>query len=163
MPSAATPLRFVGVVAQDNTEMLRGDAARVPLQAGQTIVANGTFTDGSGTKAGIFLVLRQLNAKKFLLGPLGTLDKDWSKWLRDHASVKAVLWGSTKDPIPEEEELLRRWCVVAERGEEPRPGDLEEFGTKIVEGVAKQWGFLNDLVVSDAPAPQAVTVPKVFR
>ena len=110
MPTAAAPLRFVGLVAQDDTVILSGEAARVPLQAGQTIVANGTFSDGSGTKPGIFLVLRQLSTKEYLLGPLGTLDKDWSKWLRDRASVRAVLWGSAKDPIPEDEELLRRWC-----------------------------------------------------
>ena len=159
MAAAASPLRFVGLVAQEDTEVLTGDAARVPLRAGQTIVANGTFTDGTATKTGIFLVLRQLNGKKYLLAPLGTLDKDWGKWLRDHSSVKAILWGSAKDPIPEDDELLRRWSVVAERGVLPRNVDIQDYGKKIVGGIAKQWAFLNDLVVADGPAPQAVTVP----
>ena len=80
------------------------------------IVANGTFTDGSATDVGIFLVLRQIGAKQYLLAPFGTCDGDWAKWLSEKSSLRATLWRSVKDPIPDDSELLRRWQIVSEKG-----------------------------------------------
>ena len=47
---------FACLVAQDGAERLTGAAAKHPLLAGQTIIANGTHEDGTETGAGIFLV-----------------------------------------------------------------------------------------------------------
>ena len=161
--SAATAARcFVGLVAQPDTLQLRGSAAQTPLTAGQMIVGNGTYTDGSATGPGIFLVLRQLDATEYLLAPFGTTDGDWSQWLGDKSSEKTVLWRNAKDPIPEEKELLRRWQVISEKGEVPKKSDYVEYGKKIAEGIEKKWSFLNDLVVSERPPPQAATVPPFF-
>ena len=159
MSAGAAARRFVGLVAQPDTEQLRGSAAQTPLAAGQMIVGYGTYSDGSAAGPGVFLVLRQLDAKEYLLAPFGTTDGDWSQWLGDKLSVRTVLWRNAKDPIPEEKELLRRWRVISERGEAPKKGDYVEFGKKIADEIAKRWSFVNDLVVSDRPPPQAATVP----
>ena len=158
--SAATATRsFVGLVEQPDTVQLRGAAAQTPMTAGQMVVGNGTFNDGSATGLGIFLVLRQVSAKTYLLAPFGTNDGDWSAWLSEKSTVKAVLWRSTKDPIPEDDELLRRWQVVSEKGEVPKKDDYVSYGKKIADGILKKWEFLNELVVSEKPPPEAATDP----
>ena len=157
--AAAAPRTFFSIVEQPDTVQLQGAAAQVPIAAGQMIIGHCTFTDGTATGPGIFLVLRQLSTKTYLLAPFGTTDGDWSKWLSDKSTVKAVLWRSPKDVITDEDELLRRWRVVSGKGEEPKKSDYESFGKKIADGVAKKWAFFNDLVVSDKPPPQAATVP----
>ena len=162
MSAAASARSFVGLVPQEDTEQLRGSAALTPLAAGQMIVGQGTYTDGSATGPGIFLVLRQLDAKEYMMAPLGTSDGDWSRWLGEKISIKVVLWRNLKDPIPEDKELLRRWKVMSERGEVPTKSDYLEYGKKIAEGISKRWSFLNDLVVSERPPPQAATVPHFF-
>ena len=160
---SAVARSYVGLVAQLDVEVLRGAATQRPLQAGQMIVGCGTWSDGSSTDLGIFMVLRQINAKSYMLAPFGTKDADWAKWLADKSHVKAVLWRHAKDPIPENEELLRRWRIVSEKGEEPQKNDYVVFGKKVAEGIAKKWEFLNELVVSEKPPPEAATAPPFFR
>ena len=150
---------YVGLIEQPDTVVLRGAAARTPLAAGQMIVGSGTFSDGTATELGIFLVLRQVSAKSYLLAPFGTKDADWSKWLDEKTAVTAVLLRAARDPIPEDDELLRRWRVVSEKGEVPLKKDYLAFGKKIADGIEKKWAFLNELVVSEKPPPQAATVP----
>ena len=159
MPAAIATRSFVGLVEQPDTVQLRGAAAQTPLTAGQMIVGNGTFPDGSATGKGIFLVLRQSSAKTYVLAPFGSEDGDWSAWLEDKTSVKAVLWRSTKDPVPENDELLRRWQIVSEKGVVPKKEDYVSYGKKIAEGILKKWNFLNELVVSEKPPPEAATDP----
>ena len=158
MASSAT-MSYVGLVEQPETMLLKGAAAQRPLTAGQTIVGVGTYTDGSPTGPGIFLVLRQSGPLEFVLAPLGTNDGDWSRWLSSRSSVKTLLWRDSKEAVPEEQELLRRWCVMGEKDVEPQKKDYLSFGKKIAEEIGEKWLFLNDLVVSDRPPPQAVTVP----
>ena len=123
------------------------------------IVGCGTWSDGLSTDLGIFLVLRQLSAKSYLLAPFGSKDADWAKWLADKSNVKAVLWRNAKDPVPEDDELLRHWRVVSGKGEVPQKSDYEAFGRKIADGIQKKWEFLNELVVSEKPPPKAATDP----
>ena len=159
MSAIAAPYNFVGVVAQPDTEQLKGAAARVPLSAGQMIVGNCTFEDGTATGLGVFLVLRQASAKTFVLAPFGSQDVVYSKWLSKQVYLKTVIWRSEKDPIPEDDELLRRWRVVSEIGEEPQRKDYEMFGKNIADNISKKWAVLNELVVSDKPPPEAATDP----
>ena len=158
---ASTAARvFVGFVVQEHTVQPRGAAGHAPLSAGQMIIAHGTFTDGSPTGPGVFMVLRQVSAYTFKLAPIGTDDGDWAKWLRDRSSVTAILWRDPKEAVPENEELLRRWSVVSQRDEVPQKKDYEDlFKKKVVDGIPKKWEFLNDLMVADTAPPQAVTVP----
>ena len=159
MPSAAGTPSFVGLVAQAETEVLKGAAAQKPMSAGQMIIGNGTYSDGTATGLGIFLVLRQASTKVYVLAPFGSDDGDWSKWLADKSHVKAVLWRNESDPIPKEDELLRRWRVVSEKGEAPQKSDYSAFGKTIADGILKKWEFLNELVVSEKPPPEAATDP----
>ena len=141
MPSAAGTPSFVGLVAQDETEVLKGAAAQKPMSAGQMIIGNGTYSDGTATGLGIFLVLRQASAKVYVLAPFGSDDGDWSKWLADKSHVKAVLWRNESDPIPKVDELLRRWRVVSQKGEAPQKSDYSAFGKTIADGILKKWEF----------------------
>ena len=159
MSAIAAPYNFVGVVAQPDTEQLKGAAARVPLSAGQMIVGNCTFEDGTATGLGVFLVLRQASTKTFVLAPFGSQDAEYSKWLSKQIYLKAVIWRSEKDPIPEDDELLRRWRVVSDIGEEPQRKDYEMFGKTIADNISKKWAVLNELVVSEKPPPEAATDP----
>ena len=143
MAATAATHTYVGLVEQPDTVLLRGAAAQTPMSAGQMIVGSGTFTDGSATDLGIFVVLRQVSAKTYLLAPFGTKDVDWAKWLDERTTVKAVLWRATKDPIPDDDELLRRWRIVSEKGEVPQKSDYVAFGKKIADGIEKKWEFLN--------------------
>ena len=150
---------YVGLAAQPGVEQLRGAAAQRPLEAGQMIVGCGTWSEGTPTDLGIFLVLRQLSAKSYLLAPFGSKDAHWDKWLADKLSVKAVLLRQAKDSVPEDDELLRYWRVVSGKGEIPQKNDYVAFGKKIADGIVKKWNFLNELVVSDKPPPEAATDP----
>ena len=76
MAAADATHKYVGLIEQPDTEVLRGAAARTPLAAGQMIVGSGTFSDGSATDFGIFLVLRQVSAKSYMLAPFGSKDAD---------------------------------------------------------------------------------------
>ena len=149
---------FACLMEQPNGVRLKGAAAQAPLAAGQMVIGHGTFTDGSETGSGAFLVLRQLGAKEYLLAPFGTADSDWSSYLSEKSTVKAVLLRSAKDAIPDDKELIRRWRIVSENGEVPKRADYECFGKKIADGVVPKWIFLNELVVSEKPPPQAATV-----
>ena len=121
------------------------------------IVGCGTWSDGTPTDYGIFLVLRQLSAKSYLMAPLGTKDAGWGKWLSDKSNVKVVLWRKVAEPVPEEEELLRHWRIVSGKGEVPHKDDYEAYGRKIADGIQKKWEFLNELVVSEKPPPKTAT------
>ena len=162
MPTSAENPSFVGLVAQADTEQLKGALALKPLSAGQMLIGNGTYSDGSSTGLGIFLVLRQASAKTYVLAPFGSEDGDWSKWLAEKSHVKAVLLRSVKDSVPKEDELLRRWRIVSEKGVTPQKSDYGSFGKTIADGILKKWKFLNELVVSEKPPPEAATDP-IFR
>ena len=123
------------------------------------IIGCGSWSDNSPTDYGIFLVLRKLGAKSYLMAPFGTKDPEWSKWFSDKQYVKVVLWRKESDPVPEDEELLRHWRIISEKGEVPHKDDYEEFGKKIVDGIQKKWEILNELVVSEKPPPKAATDP----
>ena len=52
-----------------------------------------------------------------------------------------------------------KWRVVSDVGEVPNSKD---YGVRksMVKDLAKKWRFLNELVVSEKPPPQAATVPR---
>ena len=105
------------------------------------------------------MVLRQTGTGEYLLAPMGTTDAHWESWLKKFSSVKALLWRHTDDAVPKEKELLRRWQVVSAAGVKPKLSDFMAYGKPIAERVVKQWGFLSDMVVTEGPPPEAVTVP----
>ena len=146
---------FVCVAAQDGAERLAGAAAKQPLLAGQTIIAHGTHEDGTETGAGIFLVLRQVNARMYMLAPLGTSDEYWDSYLSQMPTVKAVIRRNASDTMPVATELLRRWRIVTEAGEVPKSKDYRGFKKPILDRLSEKWYFLNELVVSEKPPPQA--------
>ena len=128
-------ISYVGLVAQPEVEQLRGAYAQKPFEAGQMIVGCGSWPDNTPTDYGIFLVLRQLDSKRYLMAPLGTKDVEWGKWLAEKANVKVMLWRKVTDNVPEDEELLRNWRIVSEKGEEPQKDDYAAFGSKIADGL----------------------------
>ena len=90
------------------------------------------------------------------MSPLGSSDEYWEVYLSTAPTVKARLWRSAKDAIPSDtEKLLRRWRVVSGAGEVPKKKDQLGFSKSIVEGLIRKWDFLNELVVSEKPAPEA--------
>ena len=154
MSAVASP-PFACLVPQADTEQLKGAQALKPLAAGQMIIAHGTYEDGSETGPGVFLILRQTGAKEYVMSPLGSSDKFWEAYLCTAPTVKAILWRSAKDAIPSDKELLRRWRIVSGAGEVPKKKDYVGFSKAIVEGLIRKWEFLNELVVSEKPAPEA--------
>ena len=156
---AALGCTFSCLVPQPEAVQLKGAGAKSPLFAGQTIVAHGMYDDASETGPGIFLVLRQVGSTEYVMAPLGSTDSHWESHLKSATTVKALLWKDVKDPIPNDRELLRRWQVVAAAGDEPKKLDFMAFGKATADHVVKKWRFLSELVVSDSPPPQAVTVP----
>ena len=154
MSTVANP-PFACLVPQEGSEQLKGAQALKPLTAGQMIIAHGTYEDGSETGPGVFLILRQTGAKEYVLSPLGSSDEYWEAYLSTAPTVKAQLWRNAKDAIPSDIELLRRWRVVSGAGEVPKKSDYVGFSKPIVEGLIRKWDFLNALVVSEKPAPQA--------
>ena len=153
--SSAANGTFSCLVAQDGAVQLRGILAKEPLKAGQTIVAHGTHEDGTETGAGVFLVLRQVNARQYVLAPLGSADEYWESYLSRLPTVKAVLWRNASDTMPAGTELLVRWRIVTEAGEVPKSKDYGGFNKPILDRLSKKWHFLNELVVSEKPPPQA--------
>ena len=134
---------------------ITGALAKQPLKAGQTIIAHGTHEDSSEIGAGIFLVLRQMGAREYMLAPLGSADEYWESYLSQMPTVKAVLWRDASETMPPEKELIVRWRIVSEVGEAPQNKDFRDFGKAVVEGLSRKWHFLNELVVSEKPPPQA--------
>ena len=130
MAASDAPHKCVGLFAQPDTEVLRGDAARVPLIAGQMIVGGGTYPDGSATGLGVFLVLRHIGGRTYALAPFGSKDAGWAEWLSGKQAVKAVLMRGAKDPVPKEDELLRRWRIISEKGEKPQKKDYVAYGRR---------------------------------
>ena len=159
---AASDAPFVGLFAQPDAEVLRGDAARTPLVAGQMIMGCGTHSNGFSTGLGVFLVLRQVSARTYALAPFGSKDAGWAEWLSGKLAVKAVLMRGAKESIPKVDELLRRWRIISEKGEKPQMKDYVAYGKKVTDAIEEKWKFLNELVVSEKPLPQAATVP-LFR
>ena len=151
---------YVSLMAQEGVERLTGARARHPLLAGQTIVAYGTHEDGSDTGAGIFLVLRQVSAKEYLMAPLGSADHYWQSYLAGMPTVKAMVRRTSHDAMEEGKELPVKWRVVSDVGEVPNSKDYGEFRKSLVKDLAKKWHFMNELVVSEKPPPQAATVPR---
>ena len=59
------------------------------------------------------------------------------------------------EAIPTDKELFRRWRIVSGAKEVPKKSDYVGFAKGILEGPVRKWEFLNELVVSEKPAPQA--------
>ena len=153
--SSSANASYACLVAQDGAAKVTGALVKQPLKAGQTIIAHGTHEDDSETGAGIFLVLRQMSAREYMLAPLGSADEYWESYLSQMPTVKAVLWRDASETIQAEKELIRRWRIVSEVGEAPQNKDYRDFGKSVVEGLSRRWHFLNELVVSEKPPPQA--------
>ena len=90
-----------------------------------------------------------------VMSPPASSDEYWEAYLSTAPTVKALLWRSAKDAIPSDKELLRRWRVASGAGEVPKKSDYVGFSKSIVESLIRKWEFLNELVVSEKPAPQA--------
>ena len=150
---------FVSLVAHDEAVRLTGVKAQKPLAAGQMVIAHGTYEDGSETGAGIFLILRQVGAREYVMAPLGSADPYWEAFLAETPTVKAVLLRDASDAIPSDKELFRRWRIVSEAGEAPKKKDYVGFPKPFVDGLSKKWKFLNELVVSEKPPLQAGNDP----
>ena len=146
---------FSCLVAQPEATLLKGAAAKKPLSAGEIIIAYGTFPDGSEAGPGVFLVLRQTGARDYILSPLGSPDEYWETYLAKTPTAKAVVWRDAGEDIPDDKELLKRWKVISKAGEVPEKRDYGGFPKPIVDGLVRKWEFLNELVVSDKPPPQA--------
>ena len=101
--------------------------------------------------------MRQTDSRQYVLAPLGSADEYWESYLSRLPTVKAVLWRNASDTMPANTELLVRWRILSEVGEVPKKKDYGGIGLgkPIVEGLSKKWHFLNDLVVSEKPPPQA--------
>ena len=153
--SSSADATFSRLFAQDGAVRLPGAQAKHPIKAGQTIIAHGMHEDGTETGAGIFLVLRQVSSRQYVLAPLGSADEYWDSYFSQLPTVKAVLQRNSSDTVPAETELLARWRIVSEVGEVPRKKDYGGFEKPILEGLSKKWHFLNELVVSEKPPPQA--------
>ena len=117
----------------------------------------GTHSNGFSTGLGVFRVLRQVSARTYALAPFGSKNAGWAEWLSGKLAVKAVLMRGAKEIIPKEDELLRRWRIVSEKGEKPQMKDYMAYGKKVTEAIEEKWKFLNELVVSEKPPFQAAT------
>ena len=93
------------------------------------------------------------------MSPLGSSDEYWEAYLATAPTVKALVWRNAKDAIPADKELLRRWRIVSEAGEEPKKSDYGGFSKPIVDGLHKKRKFLNELVVPEKPPPEAGNDP----
>ena len=87
--------------------------------------------------------------------PLASSDEYWETYLSSAPTVKALLWRDANEAIPTDKELLRRWRIVSGANEVPKKSDYVGFAKGILEGLVRKWEFLNELVVSEKPAPQA--------
>ena len=67
------------------------------------------------------------------------------------------------DPIPADMELLQRWRVVSEPGQPPKKEDYGDLPQHLAEAILRKWEFLNELVVSEKPQPQAGNDPPPLR
>ena len=155
--ASASSAMYACFVAHDGAEQLKGKLAKGPLKPGQTIVAHGTHEDGAETGPGVFLVLRQIQSRQYVLAPLGSADEYWESYLSQLPTVKAVLRRNASDTMPANTEQLVRWRIVSEEGEVPKKKDYGGIGLEkpMVEGLSKKWHFLKELVVSEKPPPQA--------
>ena len=127
------------------------------------IVAHGIFDDGSATEEGVFLVLRGLGNAAYVLAPLGSLDPYWGDHLAKHPQVKAKIMKTATDTVPGDFELLQRWQVISEAGQEPVKSDYDRFPQTMLDSIIPRWRFLNELVVSEKPQPQAGNDPPLKR
>ena len=146
---------FVCLTEQFDATRLTGTAAQYLLKAGQMLHGRGAFEDGSETGGGIFLVLRSLGYHSYLMAPFGSADPYWADHLSRSTYVKVQLMRSAGEKVPSDTELLRRWRVMSEHGEEPKKADYEGFPRAILNELKAKWQFLNELVVSDVPQVQA--------
>ena len=105
------------------------------------------------------MVLRSLGKTTYSLAPMGTGDGYWHSHLSKTPQVRARILRGVNDAIPTDAELIRRWKTVADPGEVPDRDAFPFLGKSAVEGLRKQWKFLNELVVSDKPQPQAGNDP----
>ena len=154
--SSASSAMYACFVAHDGAEQLKGMLAKEPLKPGQTIVAHGTHEDGEETGPGVFLVLRQIDSRQYMLAPLGSADEYWESYLSRLPTVRAVLKRKASDTTPANTEQLVRWRIVSKEGEVPKKRDYGDIGLEkpMVEGLSKKWHFLNELVVSEKPPAQ---------
>ena len=138
---SSTPLVSVAKLA--GALQLSGDRASRPFLPGQTIAAHGTFDDRSETKLGFFVVLRESGKHHcYELAPLGCLDPYWAEHLARTPSVRAKVMARHGEKMSDNTELITRWRVVAEPGDEPPTTSLEVLGKKGLEEAKTKWLFL---------------------
>ena len=140
---------FSCLFERDVAVRLTGASAKLPIKAGQMIIAHGMHEDGTETGAGIFLVLRHVTPSQYLLAPMGSADAYWESHLTQLPTVKARLQRSSGETVPTGMELLGRWRVVSEEGEVPRKKDYGGFSKPMIEGLAKKWHSLKELVAKE--------------
>ena len=150
---------YISVVGHPAAFQLAGERARSPLVAGQMIIAHGLFDDSTETGAAVFLVLRGLGNFTYVLAPLGTEDPYWGDHLAKQPQVKARVMRAMSDVVPGDMELIQRWHLMSDPGEEPCMKDYDAFPKSMVESILPRWRFLNELVVSEKPQPQAGNDP----
>ena len=147
---------FVCVAKVEGALQLSGEKSSQPLKSGQTIAAHGTFDDLTETGLGVFVVLKcSSRHHTYDLAPVGCVDPYWSEHLKGKPSVTAKVKaraGEKVDSGPNGVELLTRWKIVAEPGDEPTVADLEALGKVGAEEAIKKWHFLAEYVVSDQQA-----------
>ena len=87
------------------------------------------------------------------------MDPYWGDHLAKHPQVKAKIMRTLSDVVPGDMELIQRWRLMSDPGQEPRKEDYEASPQSMVESILPRWKFLNELVVSEKPQPQAGNDP----
>ena len=101
------------------------------------------------------MVLRPLAASHvYSLAPVGCTDDYWAGHLEKNPQVAAKVLMKPSEKVPGSMELLRRWKVLSEPGEETEKSDLAFLGKTGVEYAVKTLAFVRENVVSDQVARQ---------
>ena len=147
---------FVCVAKVEGALQLSGEKSSKPLKSGQTIAAHGMFDDQTETQLGFFVVLKCSSRHHvYDLVPVGCIDPYWSEHLKGKPSVIGKVRarvGEKVDSGPNGEELLTRWQILAEPGEEPTVAVLGALGKVGAEEAIRKWNFLAEYIVSDQQA-----------
>ena len=151
---AFTASQYVAVAPVDNAFRLTGERALNPLNAGDTIVGHGTFEDGTETGPAVFLVLRSSAKHTYTMAPLGCQDEYWGSHLSQSPQVSARILRNVKDPVPADNELIRRWKLIGTSRNEPEWTDVTFLGKVGVTAAQKSWVFLQDFLVAEGQPPQ---------
>ena len=146
--------QYVAVAPVDNAFRLTGERALNPVCAGDTIVGHGAFEDGTETGPAVLLVLRSTAKHTFSMAPLACQDEYWSSHLSKFPQISARILRNLKDPVPADNELIRRWKLIGTAGSEPEWSDVTFLGKAGVTAAQKTWGFLQDFLVAEGEQPQ---------